>query len=123
MTRRSPWQPLEALLSGQLNAALEELKIKSEPPLSVTDIHAIKAGGARWRKMGVDTLGGWSSIKSTRIKRLRVESFQIFVFSTIKVIHTEKSASSGGIMTQFWAPRVIFGVSLGMLRRPSSRSC
>lgn len=47
-----PWQPVEALLSGQLTAALEELKIKSETPLSVTDIHAIKAGGARWRKNG-----------------------------------------------------------------------
>jgi len=33
----------DALLSGQLTAALEELKIKSETPLSVTDIHAIKA--------------------------------------------------------------------------------
>lgn len=63
-----PWQPVEALLSGQLTAALEELKIKSETPLSVTDIHAIKAGGARWRKMGVDILGGWLSIKGTRMK-------------------------------------------------------
>jgi len=35
----------EALLTGQLATALEELKTKSEEPLRVTDIHAIKA---RW---------------------------------------------------------------------------
>ena len=34
----------KALLSGQLVTALEELKTKAEEPLSVTDIHAIKAG-------------------------------------------------------------------------------
>ena len=39
----------EALLTGQLATALEELKTKSEEPLRITDIHAIKARSSRMR--------------------------------------------------------------------------
>lgn len=57
----------DALLSGQLNAALEELKIKSEPPLSVTDIHAIKA---KFKKLLRDALE--EGILASKVGKLKL---------------------------------------------------
>lgn len=61
--------PAEALLSGQLASALEELKTKSEGEISSTDIEAIKAhAGNALGHVGVAVVGvPWWRFRSQKL--------------------------------------------------------
>ena len=82
-------------------------------------------------KMGVDTLGGWLSIKGYKDEKLRVESFQICYFlSTAKVIDSKGFSENRWFLRQYHihdpvlcTERYISGVLGCILHRPSLRSC